>query len=231
MVRAESAPARAFRLGGAAASGAALVVFARWWQASGALRPVTGAAAAGTDALLFSLFALHHSVLARPFAKAWLSRVVPPPLLRSTYVWTASVLLAVTALAWQPVGGVVWEAGTLARALLGGTQAAGLATLLLSARRISVRELAGLDNGLDRAGVVESGGPYRLVRHPIYLGVLLLLGAATPMTGDRVLFVALTLLYVVIAMPYEEAGLAAQLGPDYDAYRARVRWRLIPYVH
>src|SRR5687767_7370067 len=78
------------------------------------------------DWLLFAGFALHHSVLARPSIKAAVVRMCPERLLRSVYVWTASLLLVLVCLLWRSVGGEVFhETGPLA-ILHTGTQVAGL---------------------------------------------------------------------------------------------------------
>ena len=69
------------------------------------------------------------------------------------------------------------------------------------------------------------------MRHPLYLAVVLLLAGSAQMTGDRLLFAALATFYIVVAMPFEEAGLEAQFGARYAEYRRVVRWRLIPYIH
>ncbi len=182
------------------------------------------------DTLLFSAFALHHSLLARPFAKRLISRVLPPSLERSLYVWVASILQFAVCVGWQPVGRTLYHVTGMAAVAAGALQVLGVAIAALALRRISVRELGGLEPSRGDA-TIEVTGPFRMVRHPLYAGVLLVLFAPAHMTGDRLLYAALALLYIVLAMPFEEAGLEAQFGERYVEYRTAVRWRLIPYIH
>jgi protein-S-isoprenylcysteine O-methyltransferase Ste14 len=188
------------------------------------------ARAAGIDAALFSVFALHHSLLARESAKRWLSRVVPEPMLRSVYVWVASLLLIGVCLWWQPIGGeVVRHTGVLA-VLHAAAQLAGVLIIALAVRIIDPLELA----GIRRHSAPESlqiTGPYRWVRHPVYSGWLLLTFGPAHMTGDRLLFAGISTIYLLIAMPFEERSLRKSLGQAYDDYKRRVRFRLIPYVY
>ncbi len=182
------------------------------------------------DTLLFTAFALHHSVLARPFAKRLVSRALPANLMRSSYVWVASILQFAVCVGWQPVGRTLYHATGLAAVAAGAVQAIGLVIAALAVRRISVFELGGLDSS-HASGSLEATGPYRFVRHPLYLGVVLLLAGSAHMTADRLLFAGLSTLYILVAMPFEEAGLEAQFGTQYAEYRRAVRWRLIPYIH
>jgi len=182
------------------------------------------------DTLLFSAFALHHSVLARPFAKRVVERVFAPHLVRSSYVWVASLLLIGLCVVWQPVGHSLYRATGVAALGLGLLQLAGAALGVLTVRRINLRELGGLDTP-QAVGALAATGPYRLVRHPLYLAVVLLLAGSAQMTGNRLLFAALATFYIVIAIPFEEAGLEAQFGARYAEYCRVVRWRLIPYIH
>jgi methanethiol S-methyltransferase len=118
-------------------------------------------------------------------------------------------------------------AGAIALSTL---QLAGVVIGLLAVRRISVRELAGLtEPGV--ADQLEHGGVYGLVRHPLYLGWVLVVWATAHMTGDRLCFAVLSTVYLLMAMPFEEAGLTSQFGARYVEYRRLVRWRLIPYIH
>jgi protein-S-isoprenylcysteine O-methyltransferase Ste14 len=74
-------------------------------------------------------------------------------------------------------------------------------------------------------------GPYHLVRHPLYLGWVLIVFGASRMTGDRLLFAAATTAYLMIAVPWEERSLEAEFGAEYVRYRQRVRWRIVPYIY
>ena len=129
---------------------------------------------------------------------------------------------------WQVGGGVAWV-GRLVQAL-------GVFLTIAGARAIDVLELAGLRQigGPIRAGgmpsVFKTTGVYGLVRHPIYLGWLLMVFAEPTMTASRGVFAVVSSLYLVVAIPLEERSLAATAGPAYDNYRKTVRSRLIPFI-
>ena len=183
-----------------------------------------------TDALLFSAFALHHSLFAREAVKQWLSSAVPTPLLRSMYVWIASALLIGVCLAWQPVGGDLYHHGGLLAIVHGLVQAMGILIVVLAVRTIDPLELAGIhpSSGAESLQIV---GPYRWVRHPLYTGWLLATFGAAHMTGDRAIFAAISTFYLLIAMPFEERSLQTTFGDAYVGYQRLVRYRIIPYVY
>jgi len=190
----------------------------------------TPAASIGANTFLFGLFAMHHSVFARDGVKARLARIVPERLLRSVYVWTASALLLLVCALWQPLGGEAYRATgwrALAHALL---QLVGLGVMAASVRVIDPLELAGIRRQTTR-DALQVSGPYRWVRHPLYLGWILAVFGAAHMTGDRLAFAAISSLYLVIAVPWEERSLRESLGQAYLDYMQRVRWRIIPYVY
>jgi protein-S-isoprenylcysteine O-methyltransferase Ste14 len=198
------------------------------------------ASALAFDAALFTVFAAHHSVLAREPVKSALG-FIPAHLTRSVYVWTASVLLVIVCLAWRPIGGDVYRiagAGAIALAIV---QIAGAWLIARSVARIDALELAGIRpaRGVDGPGgraprdekVLQTSGPYRLVRHPLYLGWMLLVFGAAHMTADRLAFAAISSFYLVIAVPWEEQSLRQSFGESYARYQRTVRWRVIPYVY
>jgi methanethiol S-methyltransferase len=191
--------------------------------------PFAGWRPVAYDTVLFSVFALHHSALARPSSQAALSRVCPDRLLRSVYVWTASLLLILVCLLWRPIGGDLFHvAGT--RAFIHAiAQLSGLGLIVMSVRAIDPLELAGIRLP-GAGGALQIKGPYRLVRHPLYLGWMLIMFGAAHMTGDRLAFAVITSLYLVIAIPWEERSLERTFGDAYRRYRGEVRWRAIPYV-
>jgi len=210
---------------------ASLALMAWWWVTlAGRTAAGGGFSAAIEDAFLFSVFALHHSLLARPWAKQRVRRVLPEDLVRTSYVWIGSLLLIAVCLFWQPVGGSVYTTKGAWALPLYAIQLVGVAVGTLAVRRISVRELAGLTPP-GSADELEFGGPYRLVRHPLYLGWVLVFFGTPHMTGDRLLFALVSTIYLIIAMPFEEAGLHRQFGERYLEYRRIVPWRLIPYIH
>jgi len=181
------------------------------------------------DAVLFAIFAMHHSVFARPWAKRLVEQAVSTELVRTLYVWVASVLLAAVCMLWVPVGGVLFHAQGITAAGLRIAQVVGLFVGALAIRRTSIGELSGAWD--TRAARLEAAGVYQVVRHPLYTSLLLLVVATPTMTGDRALFAALSLVFIVAAIPFEEAGLVRQFGQPYNMYRRAVRWRLIPYIH
>jgi protein-S-isoprenylcysteine O-methyltransferase Ste14 len=181
------------------------------------------------DGVLFSVFAMHHSVFARTRAKDWLSGLVPERLLRSVYVWMASLLLVTVCVIWQPIGGEVYRHAGWRSVLHAFVQLLGLWLIFRSVRTIDALDLAGIRHQSGGAGL-QIAGPYRLVRHPLYLGWMLAVFGPALMTADRLAFAAITTAYLVIAIPWEERSLRATFGGDYERYTRLVRWRLVPYV-
>jgi methanethiol S-methyltransferase len=205
---------------------------------------VSPAAAVLSNVLLFGLFAVHHSLLARTHAKGWLTRHVPPSLERSTYVLIASALFLVVVFAWQPVPGLWYRLESWPARLLYAVQCIGIGMALLSAKAIDPFELAGLRQAMtfgrtprpaSDAGVAEemftSTGLYGVVRHPIYFAWLLMVWATPIMTSGRATFSAVTTAYLVLAIPWEERSLMERYGAFYQRYRDKVRYRLLPRIY
>jgi protein-S-isoprenylcysteine O-methyltransferase Ste14 len=187
------------------------------------------------DVLLFSTFALHHSVFARAPVKSVITRWIPPDLERSCYVWLASLILIGVCLCWQAVPGILWQpSGSIAIGLR-AIQATALAFAIVASRRLDILELAGLSQALAlaprRPAGVDEHGPYALVRHPMHLSWLLMVWAAPVMTGTHLVLAATSSVYVLIAIPLEERDLRRTLGPAYEAYSRRVPYRLVPGVY
>jgi methanethiol S-methyltransferase len=179
---------------------------------------------------LFGVFALHHSVFARESIKRRVTRVLPDRLLRSFYVWTASVLLLVVLAFWQRIAGTVYAATGWRAIAHSAVQVSGIWLIAMSVAKIDPLELAGIKptSGSD---ALQIGGPYRWVRHPLYLGWLLAVFGAAHMTADRLTFAAITTIYLVVAIPWEERSLLGVYGEAYARYQKAVRWRVIPYVY
>ena len=186
--------------------------------------------AIAVNVFLFTIFATHHSVFAREPVKRAIKRLVPDRLLRSSYVWVASLLLLSVCSLWQPVGGQVYDLGGWRAAALAGVQVAGLLLIADAVRKIDALELAGIREH-HKQEPLQITGPYRLVRHPIYLGWLLATFGPAHMTTDRLLFAGISALYLVVAMPIEERGLRREFGETYTRYAERVRWRVVPYIY
>ena len=182
------------------------------------------------DVLLFALFAAHHSLFAREPVKRWLTRVVPDRLLRSVYVWIASLLLIVVCASWQTVGGELYYVHGWRAVAHASVQIAGFLVVASAVREIDALELAGIrPHSVSES--LQIAGPYRWVRHPLYLGWLLATFGAAHMTGDRLTFAGISAVYVIVAMPWEERSLLRSLGARYAEYQKTVRWRVLPYIY
>jgi protein-S-isoprenylcysteine O-methyltransferase Ste14 len=192
--------------------------------------PYAGARSIAADLALFSLFALHHSLLARAPVKAVLSRVIPDRLLRSVYVWTASLLLIMVCLLWQPIGGELYQTPNWLTVALIVARLAGVWLIVRSVAAIDALELAGIRHSGSGSEELQITGPYQLVRHPLYLGWMLIVFAPAEMTGDRLVFALISSFYLIVAIPWEERSLQRLFPGAYARYAQRVRWRVIPYV-
>lgn len=188
--------------------------------------------------LLFSAFALHHSLLARTGIKRSVQRYVPPEFERSLYTWTASLLFILVCTYWQGVPGILYRLGGVWAAAGYLVQAAGLLLTIRASAAIDVFDLAGVRPVLlARSGAsprhvpLETRGAYGLVRHPLYLAWTLLVFGTPVMTGTRAAFAAISTLYLALAIPWEERGLEELFGPEYEKYRRKVKWRMIPGVY
>lgn len=195
---------------------------------------VTPPGAITVNVLLFTVFALHHSALARETVRERVARLVPPGLERSVYVWVASLLFIAVCAWWQPVAGVFWEVSRPAQVVLWALQLFGAWLTLRSALVIDLRILSGL-RPQEATGVTESefktDGPYGWVRHPIYTGWFLLVFATSPMTGTRLVFAVISSAYLLLAIPLEERSLRATTNGAYERYMRQVRWKLLPGVY
>jgi len=184
----------------------------------------------GVDLGLLSVFALQHSVMARRGFKRWLTRWLPESAERSTYVLASSLALAALFAFWRPLGGTVWSVSQpQAATALYVVAACGWLLVLVSTFLINHFDLFGLRQvWLQWRGITyrhvpfKTPGPYRLVRHPLYLGWLLAFWATPQMTVTHLLFAVVTTLYILAAIPLEERDLIATLGDVYREYRERV---------
>jgi protein-S-isoprenylcysteine O-methyltransferase Ste14 len=192
--------------------------------------PFAGPGAVLIDLFLFTTFALHHSVFARDVMKRAIQRAVPDRDIRSVYVWIASALLILVCEAWRPVGGIVYAAPAPLSWLLAAVQITGFWLTAVGVRAIDPLELAGIHPPRGDTDLA-TGGAYRLVRHPLYLGWMLMVFGSPHMTGDRLLFALVSSLYLVVAIPWEERSLEAAFGEPYREYKRLVRWRVLPYVY
>jgi protein-S-isoprenylcysteine O-methyltransferase Ste14 len=189
------------------------------------------------DLGLLGLFAVQHSVMARPaFKRVW-TRVVPEPVERSTYVLASSLALILLFWLWQPLGGVVWDVqNPVGRAILWGGFAFGWGLVLVTTFLINHFDLFGLRQVWFhlrgepyRPLTFGTPGAYRLVRHPLYVGWFFAFWATPTMTGAHFVFAVMTTAYILVAIQFEERDLVAA-HPEYASYRARVPM-LLPSRH
>ena len=192
-----------------------------------------GAGSAGValavDLALVALFAVQHSVMARPGWKRLWTRLVPEPVERSTYLLASCLALAAILAFWRPIGGVVWEVtDPVARGIVLGVYALGWALLLLATFLINHFDLFGLRQvWLHACGRPYTALPFRtpwlygLVRHPLYVGWFTVFWAAPTMTVSHLVFAAGMTVYILAAIRWEERDLV-ELHPEYAAYRVRL---------
>jgi protein-S-isoprenylcysteine O-methyltransferase Ste14 len=210
----------------------ASLAYCAWWYLMVAAAPAVwrGVQPALIDGLLFTIFAGHHSVFARTPIKAAVARIIPEPLLRSFYVWIASLLLIGALALWRPVGGDLYHVTGWRAVLHALLQLFGIGVIAKAVATIDPLELAGIRTHAN-AEALQVAGPYRWVRHPVYLGWVLAAFGAAHMTGDRFAFAVITTIYLVLAVPWEERSLLQSFGEEYRRYKQRVRWRIVPYVY
>ena len=229
-MNAQHVAARAFAWAGAVLFAAALAYFLFSYSltfgeiATGTVSPGT----IGFDVALFSVFALHHSIFARIPVRSFVRQIVPAELERSLYVWVASLMLIGVCYAWRAVPGVLWQVSSPWNWPLVAVQLAGVWWTLRSAAVIDAFELAGLRTA--QPSEFKTSGPYGWVRHPIYLGWIVIVFSVGTMTMTRLVFAAISSIYLVIAIPFEERTLLAQ-SPDYRDYMRRVPRKLTPGLY
>jgi protein-S-isoprenylcysteine O-methyltransferase Ste14 len=180
------------------------------------------------DLGLLALFFTQHSVMARNWFKSGWRRWLPKDIERSSYVLAASLALVLLFFKWEPMPELIWRIEQpLARAVLQGLFWLGWITVIVSSFLSGHWELAGLKQALrrdDQPGF-RVAGPYRWVRHPMMIGLMLGFWATPEMSRGHLLFASANLLYVMVAVRWEERDLARELGPEYVRYRGRVgRW-------
>jgi protein-S-isoprenylcysteine O-methyltransferase Ste14 len=181
------------------------------------------------DLSLLAAFAVQHSGMARPAFKRWWKRYVPEAAERSTYVLLSSLALVALYIFWQPIGGVVWSAPEgLARNIVIGLYLFGWLLLLYTTFLIDHFDLFGLKQVWRRLWektyrdpVFRTPSLYKVVRHPLYIGWLVIFWAAPTMTAAHLLFALGCTAYILIAIQFEERDLVSAFGNTYADYRAR----------
>ena len=192
--------------------------------------PVSLAETLVVDLLVLGIFAVQHSLMARPAFKRWWTRFVPPVVERSTYVLLASLALLLLYWQWRPLPDVVWDVqATPAAAAIWAVFWLGWATVLSSTFLINHFDLFGLRqvwayrlNKETPPADFRTPLFYKAVRHPIYLGFLLAFWATPTMSQGHLLFAIATTGYILIGIQLEERDLLAAFGDRYRAYRSQV---------
>ncbi len=189
------------------------------------------------NVLLLGLFAVQHSIMARPaFKRAW-TKFVPKSVERSTYVLFASLILLLLYWQWRPITTPVWDTtNTIGEPILLAVFAIGWLVVFLSTFMLGHFDLFGLKQVFDNwqnktadAPQFKSPGFYKLVRHPIMTGFIIAFWATPVMSLGHLLFAVVTTVYIVIAIQIEEHDLVKMLGIAYVEYRKRVP-ALIPFT-
>ena len=200
---------------------------------SGPTAPLTRALI--VNAILLSLFAVQHSVMARQwFKRAW-KKIVPEPVERSTYVILASLILLLLYWKWEPMKGIIWDVrNPNGRAILMGLFWIGWGLVLTSTYLIDHFGLFGLKQVYHYLkGVPEETLPfktpalYKTVRHPLYLGFIVAFWSTPRMTLGHLFFAIMTTAYILVAIQFEERDLIRFYGDRYRDYRRSVSM-LIP---
>ena len=183
-------------------------------------------AAVAVDLGLLALFVVQHTVMARPGFKRRLSHVLPAVAERSTFVLAASLALALLCWQWRPVGHDVWRLSGPAAAIVLGCYASGWLISVAATCMISHADLFGLRQAFLRSRYTAppfcERGLYRLVRHPLMTGFIIVFWAAPVMTTGHLVLAAAVTGYILIGIRFEEHDLRRVLGPVYATYSARV---------
>ena len=187
--------------------------------------------------VLLSIFALQHSVMARPGFKQWWVKIIPEAIERSTYVLLSSLALFLLYYYWQPMTSSIWHVeGETMRLVIWGIYLFGVLIVLLSTFMIGHFELFGLTqvmrNFLKQDPLkphFRSPGFYRLVRHPIMTGFIIAVWATPDMTVGHFVFALVSTIYIIVALRFEERDLVNALGEAYVTYKKNVP-QLIPFL-
>lgn len=182
------------------------------------------------DLALLAIFALQHSGMARQGVKNILTKIIPEPMERSTYVLFSSLALLLIFWQWRPIGGVIWEVeNQLGQIMMDVLYSSGWVLVLLTTFLIDHFDLFGmrqvtlyLRRKPYRKPSFMTPGPYRHIRHPLYLGWLCVFWATPIMTAAHLVFAVATTIYILIAIQLEERDLIKTHGRAYANYRQRV---------
>lgn len=185
---------------------------------------------------LIALFGATHSIMARDWFKHWLTQFVPPTIERSTYVLQASLFLALAMWQWQPIPHAIWSFEGILAWPFYLAFGLGIVVLLWSTFLIDHFELFGLRQAWHHARRTQMPLPqfrtpalYQIVRHPMQLGIVIMLLATPHMTAGHLLFASAMIAYIFIGLYFEERALVHLFGDAYRDYQRRVPM-LVPWV-
>lgn len=190
------------------------------------------------NALLLGIFAIQHSVMARPAFKKWWTGIINPAIERSTYVLLSSLALLLIYWQWQPMTSIVWKAENQTVSLiLTGVYFFGWLVVFLSTFMINHFELFGLKqifenlrNKQSQPSTFKTNFFYKIVRHPIMLGFIIAFWATPLMTLGHLIFSITTTLYIFIAVKFfEEKDLRKFHGKEYEEYQKKVPM-IFPFI-
>lgn len=190
------------------------------------------------NVLLLSVFAIQHSIMARPAFKKWLTKIINPSTERSTYVLLSSLALILIYWKWQPMKTIIWEVENESIALiLTGVFLLGWLIVFVSSCMISHFEMFGLKQVFEnfknkQLKNLKFGTKYlyKITRHPMMLGFLIAFWATPVMSTGHLMFAIITTLYILIAVKYlEEKDLRKSIGTDYEDYQKKVPM-IIPFT-
>lgn len=179
--------------------------------------------------LLLGMFALQHSIMARPAFKNWWAGLLPVACQRSTYVLLSSLILLLLFWQWRPIPMTIWQIDGIAAWSLTGVYCLGWVVVFASTFMIDHFDLSGLRQAFLALRGAEFPGQsfrtpllYKIVRHPLMLGFLLAFWATPRMTAGHLLFAVMTTAYILVGLQLEERDLIAEFGATYQQYRRRV---------
>lgn len=189
--------------------------------------------------ILLSVFALQHSIMARPKFKKWFTTIIDPAMERSTYILLSSIALLLIYWQWQPMTSIVWDVeNEILFNVLKGIFFLGWFIVLISTFMINHFELFGLAQIFNNLKNRQTSNPkfqknylYKIVRHPIMLGFIIGFWATPTMTIGHLLFAVVTTVYILIAVKYlEEKDLLKAIGEKYELYQKEVPM-IIPNIN
>jgi len=186
--------------------------------------------------LLLALFAIPHSIMARPGFKQWWTTIVPKHIERSTYVMQGNLFMILLMWQWQPMVGVVWRVeNTVGALILWSLFGIGWVAIVISSFMVNHFDLFGtrqvylhLLNREYSPLEFKTRGFYNYVRHPLMVGWIVAFWATPDMTVGHLVFAIGTTVYILIAIQIEERDLVKFHGEAYEGYRRRVSM-LVPF--